>query len=83
MPLRFDHVVTRQAGQRCFVSMHMHLPAGLSLGQAAALRNAVEQQLVDAVQGLHAIIEMMPVDVEPVQPLPGVDAVMPRTAVPE
>ena len=83
VPLRFDHVVTRQAGQRCFVSMHMHLPAGLSLGQAAALRNAVEQQLVDAVQGLHATIEMMPVDVEPVQPLPGVDAVMPRTAVPE
>ena len=41
------------------------------------------QQLVDAVQGLHATIEMMPVDVEPVQPLPGVDAVMPRTAVPE
>ena len=83
VPLRFDHVVTRQAGQRCFVSMHMHLPAGLSLGQAAALRNAVEQQLVDAVQGLHATIEMMPVDVEPVQPLPGVDAVLPRTAVPE
>ena len=48
-----------------------------------SLRNAVEQQLVDAVQGLHATIEMMPVDVEPVQPLPGVDAVMPRTAVPE
>jgi divalent metal cation (Fe/Co/Zn/Cd) transporter len=34
--IRFDHVVTRRAGQRRFVDLHMHMPASWSLGRAAA-----------------------------------------------
>jgi divalent metal cation (Fe/Co/Zn/Cd) transporter len=30
--IRFDHVTTRRAGQRRFVDLHMHLPAGWTLG---------------------------------------------------
>jgi cation diffusion facilitator family transporter len=62
--VRFDHVVTRKAGQRCFVDMHMHMPAQWSLGRAAALRITVEQALMSAVPGLHATIQLLPSDVE-------------------
>ena len=41
-PIRFDHVVTRRAGQRRFVDLHMHVPAAWTLGRAAALRADVE-----------------------------------------
>jgi cation diffusion facilitator family transporter len=34
--IHFDHVTTRQAGQRRFVDLHMHMPAAWSLGRAAA-----------------------------------------------
>nr|MBA3623576.1 cation transporter [Methylibium sp.] len=37
-PIRFDHLVTRRAGQRRFVDLHMHMPTGWSLGRAATLR---------------------------------------------
>jgi cation diffusion facilitator family transporter len=62
--IRFDHVVTRRAGQRRFVELHMHMPAGWSLGRAAALRRSVEQALMAAVPGLRASIQLLPLDVE-------------------
>ncbi|HMO46604.1 MAG TPA: cation diffusion facilitator family transporter [Rubrivivax sp.] len=62
--LRFDHVVTRRAGARRFVELHMHLPGDWSLGRAAALRTDVEQALMDAVPGLRASIELLPTHVE-------------------
>ncbi|MFM2186853.1 MAG: cation diffusion facilitator family transporter [Burkholderiaceae bacterium] len=62
--IRFDHVVTRQAGQRRFVDLHMHMPAGWTLGRAAALRTSVEQALMSAVPGLRATIQLLPMNVE-------------------
>ncbi|WP_119354457.1 cation diffusion facilitator family transporter [Azohydromonas sediminis] len=62
--IRFDHVVTRRAGKRRFVDLHMHMPAGWSLGRAAALRTSVEQALMSAVPGLRATIQLLPSDVE-------------------
>lgn len=62
--LRFDHVSTRRAGQRRFVDMHMHMPGGWSLHQAAELRGQVERALMAAVPGLRATIELLPSDVE-------------------
>lgn len=71
--LRIDHVLSRQAGQRHFLSLHLHLPATCSLGRAAALRGQVEQALVDAVPGLQVSIQLLPLGVEPltVQDEPG------------
>jgi divalent metal cation (Fe/Co/Zn/Cd) transporter len=63
-PIRFDHVVTRRAGQRRFVDLHMHMPASWSLGRAAALRTSVEQALMSEVPGLRASIQLLPTDVE-------------------
>jgi cation diffusion facilitator family transporter len=62
--IRFDHVVTRRAGQRRFVDLHMHMPADWSLRRAAALRASVEQALMSAVPGLRASIQLLPMDVE-------------------
>ena len=62
--IRFDHIVTRRAGQRRFVDLHMHMPANWTLGRAAALRASVEQALMQAVPGLRARIELLPSDVE-------------------
>ena len=62
--IRFDHVVTRRAGQRRFVDLHMHMPAGWTLGRAAAVRTAVEQALMSTVPGLRATIQLLPLDVE-------------------
>jgi len=62
--IRFDHVVTRRAGQRRFVDLHMHMPAEWSLGRAAALRTSVEQALMAAVPGLRATIQLLPLNVE-------------------
>lgn len=62
--IRFDHLVTRRAGQRRFVDVHMHMPAAWSLGRAAALRTSVEQALMSAVPGLRASIQLLPTDVE-------------------
>jgi cation diffusion facilitator family transporter len=62
--IRFDHVATRRAGQRRFVDLHMHMPAGWTLGRAAALRASVEQALMSAVPGLRATIQLLPMDVE-------------------
>ena len=62
--IRFDHVVTRRAGQRRFMDLHMHMPAGWTLGRAAAVRTSVEQALMSAVPGLRATIQLLPMDVE-------------------
>ena len=62
--IRFDHLVTRRAGQRLFVDMHMHMPSAWSLGRAAALRITVEQALMSAVPGLRASIQLLPTNVE-------------------
>ncbi len=62
--IRFDHIVTRRAGQRRFVDLHMHMPASWSLGRAAAVRASVEQALMSAVPGLRATIQLLPMDVE-------------------
>ncbi|MBA3597320.1 MAG: cation transporter [Methylibium sp.] len=63
-PIRFDHLVTRRAGQRRFVDLHMHMPTGWSLGRAATLRGAVELALLSEVPGLRVSIQMLPLDVE-------------------
>ena len=62
--IRFDHLSTRKAGQRCFVDVHMHMPSSWSLGRAAALRTNVELALMNAVPGLRATIQLLPSDVE-------------------
>ncbi|PKO40224.1 MAG: cation diffusion facilitator family transporter [Betaproteobacteria bacterium HGW-Betaproteobacteria-3] len=62
--IRFDHLNTRKAGQRRFVDLHMHMPAGWTLGRAAAVRTSVEQALMSAVPGLRATIQLLPTDVE-------------------
>lgn len=62
--IRFDHIHTRRAGKRRFVDVHMHMPAGWTLGRAAALRTSVEQALMSAVPGLRATIQLLPMDVE-------------------
>jgi divalent metal cation (Fe/Co/Zn/Cd) transporter len=62
--IRFDHLNTRQAGQRRFVDVHMHMPASWTLGRAAALRTSVEQALMSQVPGLRASIQLLPSDVE-------------------
>ncbi len=62
--IRFDHIVTRRAGQRRFVDVHMHMPSNWTLGRAAALRTSVEQALMSAVPGLRASIQLLPTDVE-------------------
>ena len=62
--IRFDHVVTRKSGQRCYVELHMHMPASWSLGRAAALRFNVEQALMSSMPGLRATIELLPSNME-------------------
>jgi cation diffusion facilitator family transporter len=62
--IRFDHVVTRRAGHRRFVDLHMHMPSAWTLQRAAALRTSVEQALMSAVPGLRATIQLLPMDVE-------------------
>jgi cation diffusion facilitator family transporter len=63
-PIRFDHVVTRRAGQRRFVDLHMHVPSAWTLGRAAALRGDVERALMRDVAGLRTSIQLLPTDVE-------------------
>jgi cation diffusion facilitator family transporter len=63
-PIRFDHVVTRRAGQRRFVDLHMHLPGSWTLARAAALRAQVEEALMADIRGLRPSIQLLPSDVE-------------------
>ena len=62
--IRFDHLVTRRAGQRRFLDVHMHMPAGWTLGRAAALRANVEEALMNEVPGLRASIQLLPSNME-------------------
>jgi cation diffusion facilitator family transporter len=62
--IRFDHLVTRRAGQRRFLDVHMHMPSDWTLGRAAALRSNVEQALMNEVPGLRASIQLLPSNVE-------------------
>lgn len=63
-PIRFDHIVTRRAGQRRFIDMHMHMPASWTLGRSAEVRGEVERALMAAVPGLRATIQLLPTNVE-------------------
>lgn len=58
--IRFDDMVTRRAGRRRFLDMHMHVPASWTLGRAAALRGEVEEALMREVDGLRASIQLLP-----------------------
>ena len=89
--IRFDHVATRRAGQRRYVNLHMHMPASWSLGRAATLRGNVERELMNAVPGLRATIELLPSHLEshfdemqptPPSPTPTVAPVPPVPPVP-
>jgi len=62
--VRFDDMVTRRAGSRRFLDMHMHVPDTWTLGRAAALRGEVEQALMAEVAGLRASIQLLPSNVE-------------------
>jgi divalent metal cation (Fe/Co/Zn/Cd) transporter len=62
--IHFDHVITRKAGQRRFVDLHMHMPAEWTLGHAASLRGNVEQTLMQTVPGLRVTIQLLPIGVE-------------------
>lgn len=62
--LRFDDIVTRSAGRRRFADLHMHVPGDWSLQRAAALRDALEQSLMDAVPGLRVTIQLLPLNME-------------------
>ena len=62
--IRFDDMVTRRAGRRRFLDMHMHVPSTWTLGRAASLRGEVEQALMNEVEGLRASIQLLPKDVE-------------------
>ena len=62
--LEFDHLRTRQAGHRCYVDLHMHVPGGWSMDRAAQERTEVEAALMAAVPGLHATIQLLPKGVE-------------------
>ncbi|MBU1358767.1 MAG: cation diffusion facilitator family transporter [Gammaproteobacteria bacterium] len=62
--LRFDDIATRKAGQRRFADLHMHVPGDWSLQRAAALRDTLEQTLMDAVPGLRVTIQLLPLGME-------------------
>ncbi len=62
--LRFDDIATRRAGQRRFADLHMHAPGDWSLERAAALRDALEQALMNAVPGLRVTIQLLPLGME-------------------
>ena len=62
--LRFDDMVTRGAGQRRFADLHMHVPGDWTLQRAAAMRDELEQALMDAVPGLRVTIQLLPLTME-------------------
>ena len=57
----FDNVSSRQAGERSFVDLHMHVPGQWSVQRAAQLRSEIEAALLQAIPGLYARIEVLPV----------------------
>ncbi|MBS0401545.1 MAG: cation transporter [Proteobacteria bacterium] len=63
--LRVDHAMSRRAGQRLFLSVHLHLPADWSLRRAAALGGELERALLAALPQLHVSVQLLPLDTEP------------------
>ena len=62
--IRFDHVVTRRAGQRRFVDLHMHVPASWTLGPRGDVARR-RRARADARRGrLRTSIQLLPTDVE-------------------
>lgn len=59
--VHFDNLGSRRAGSRSFVQLHMHVPESWTLGRAASERATVEAELMAAVPGLVATIELLPV----------------------
>jgi len=59
--VHFDNLGSRRAGSRSFVQLHMHVPQSWTLGRAASERATVEADLMAAVPGLVATIELLPV----------------------
>lgn len=64
-PVRIDHLIARNSGQRRFVDVHLHVPANWTLARAAQVRSSLEQALMAAVPDLRATIQLLPSDVEP------------------
>ena len=56
----FDNISSRQAGERSFVDFHMHVPGQWSVLRAAQLRSEIEAALLQAIPGLYARIELLP-----------------------
>ncbi|MEX8192519.1 cation diffusion facilitator family transporter [Comamonas guangdongensis] len=56
----FDNVSSRQAGERSFLDLHMHVPGQWSVQRAAQLRSEIEAELLKAIPGLYARIELLP-----------------------
>ena len=63
--VRFDHLLTRKAGQRRFLNLHMHVPGTWSMAHSAEMRGRLEAALMAVVPGLHASIQLLPLGVEP------------------
>lgn len=62
--VQFDSLTTRQAGERSFVDLHMHVPEAWTVRRAAQLRSDIEADLLQAVPGLYARIELLPMGME-------------------
>jgi cation diffusion facilitator family transporter len=62
--LRFDDIATRRAGRRRFADLHMHVPGDWSVARAARLRTEIEAELLQAVPGLYARIELLPLGMQ-------------------
>ena len=58
--VNFDNISSRQAGERSFVDFHMHVPGQWSVLRAAQLRSEIEAALLQAIPGLYARIELLP-----------------------
>ena len=56
----FDNISSRKAGERSFIDLHMHVPGDWSVARAAQLRTGIEAELLQAVPGLYARIELLP-----------------------
>lgn len=70
----FDNVSSRQAGERSFVDLHMHVPGQWSVQRAAQLRSEIEAALLQAIPGLYARIEVLPVGMNTVSEVADGDA---------
>ena len=62
--VHFDNVSTRSAGERSFVDLHMHVPGQWTVQHAAQVRDSIEAALLQAVPGLYARIETLPIGME-------------------